>query len=135
LADGRNILPTCAADGKYVFVLPRGHGAIRLQSRSAVPGETTPWVDEWRRLGVMLRALVLRSASAVTRIPLDHPALQEGWWAPQWHAPTALYRWTNGNAVLPLPDDRTAPCLLEVDVADTVAYPLAIEQPGQRVAA
>ena len=124
-ADGRHILPVGTTNGRYVFMLPRDAGVVRLLSRSAVPSETTPWIDERRRLGVMVRALVLRAGAAVTPIPLDHPMLHEGWWAPEWHAPTKLYRSTNGNAMLPLPGGPGVPCLLEVDVADTVAYPLA----------
>jgi hypothetical protein len=135
LAEGRRILPVSTANGRYVFVLPRDQGVVRLMSRCAVPSATTPWTDERRRLGVMVRALVLRVGSAIKPIPLDHPALHEGWWAPERNGPSELYRWTNGSAVLPLPGELGAPCLLEVDVAGTVAYPLAIQLSEQRAVA
>jgi len=38
----------------------------------------------------------------VRDIPVDHPALSQGWWAVE-GSPQGLRRWTNGDAVLPLP--------------------------------
>ena len=135
LVNGRRVLPLCAPQGRYVFVLPSTNGMARLLSRSAVPNEATPWVEDRRRLGVMLRALVLRSDAATTSIPLDHPGLQEGWWTAEWLSPTALRRWTNGDAVLPLPRGMAVPCLLEVDVASTLPYPLPATGGPERAAA
>jgi len=115
------------AQGRYVFVLPSAGTAARLVSRSAVPGETRPWVSDDRCLGVLLRGLTIRSGALVLPIPLDHPAFGEGWWRPEWHSPTALRRWTNGDALVPTPDAHLmepGPCLLEVDVAQTLAYSL-----------
>jgi len=48
-------------------------------------------------------------------IPVDHPGLSRGWWAVE-ASPQGLRRWTDGNAVLPLPpmDDRI---ILEVQAS------------------
>ena len=64
--------------------------------------------------------LVLRSREELHDIPLDHPCLATGWWAVERDG-VALRRWTDGDAVLPLPATGGA-SMLEVRVADTVTY-------------
>jgi hypothetical protein len=62
-------------------------------------------------------------------IPLDHPALAEGWWQPERHGPITLRRWTNGNALLPIPGaDPAAPGvrLLEVEILTALRYSLPL---------
>ena len=101
LAGSREIRPVCRADGRFVFMLPIGPGPLRLRSRSTVPSVLRPWIDDRRRLGVMVQRLTLRAGDAVEMFPLDHPALRDGWWAIERDA-HAMWRWTNGDAVLPL---------------------------------
>jgi hypothetical protein len=75
----------------------------------------------------MLRGLTLRSGALVLPIPLDHPSFEAGWWQPEWHCPTALCRWTDGDALVSIPVAHLAapgPCLLEVEIAGTLPYPL-----------
>jgi hypothetical protein len=127
LVDGRRLAPVSVAHGLHVFLLPAARTAVRLVSRSAVANETRPWVSDDRRLGVLPRELTVRSGRSAVPIPLDHPALGDGWWQPEWHDPTALRRWTNGDGLVPMPDihlTEAGPCLLEVEVAATPPYPL-----------
>ena len=110
--------------GKHTFVLPAGATEVRLRSRSAVPSEMAPWVSDDRRLGVLLRGLTVRSGADAVPIPLDHPSLRAGWWRAEWHGPATLRRWTGGDAVVSLREPAPDRCLLDVEVAATMAYPL-----------
>jgi hypothetical protein len=56
-------------------------------------------------------------------IPLDHPKLGSGWWQAEWHDAAALRRWTDGDAVVPMPAVAAGTWLLEVAVAATLPYP------------
>jgi hypothetical protein len=125
LVDGRPVAPVSVAHGRHVFIVPRADAAVRLVSRGAVPSETSPWITDDRRLGVLLRGLRVRIGANLVPIPLDHPDLTEGWWQPEWHGPAGLRRWTDGNAVVPMLGAALAgPCLLEVEVADAMRYKL-----------
>ena len=127
--------PTVGAPGRYEFTLPRGTKWVRLVSRNAMPSETAPWISDSRRLGVMLRALRLRSGVSIVTVPLDHPGLREGWWQPEWHGPNALCRWINGDAVVELPHEASSevgPWVLEVGLS-TVPYPLPGSAPLERI--
>jgi hypothetical protein len=118
----RCIRPVSEANGRYVFVLPRTDHPITLASRATSPSKLRPWVDDQRRLGVLVSRLVLRVGDAVEPIPLDHPALHDGWCDVEWHNTTALRRWTTGDAKLPIPTSR--PAILEVEIGATLAYPI-----------
>jgi hypothetical protein len=67
-------------------------GAAIISSRYAVPGLTTPDPRDRRRLGVK----IARLEAGGRDIPLDHPALVQGW-----HAPESDGRWTDGYAIIP----------------------------------
>jgi hypothetical protein len=102
VAAGRKLRPVHADTGRFIFVLPRNAGTVQLVSRASAPTDVRPWLEDRRRLGVCLARIVLRDATQVWEIPMDHPDLQEGWWAVErdgW----AIRRWTDGKAVLPLP--------------------------------
>jgi hypothetical protein len=71
-------------------------------SRSAVPCEVFPWVNERRQLGVAIGRIVLSCTNGVCELPVDHPSLSDGWWAAEQEG-TKLLRWTDGKAVLPVP--------------------------------
>jgi hypothetical protein len=119
---GKRLAPIHVDGDIWLFPLKRTTETIRLVSRIGIPAETTPWVDDWRGLGVMLAELSIRIGQEVLSIPLDHPSLTEGWWEPEWHSPTALRRWTKGDAVVPMPAGVRGPCVLEVKVAGMVRY-------------
>jgi Hint domain len=125
IVDGRHVAPVSVTQGCTSFLLPRADAEVRLVSRSALPNETRPWVADDRRLGVMLCGLTLRSGALVSPIPLDHPAFGEGWWEAEWHGPTALRRWTNGDALVPMPAADLlppGPCILEVETAAATLF-------------
>jgi hypothetical protein len=124
LLDGRYLRPVSVTAEDYLFVLPHADTDVRLVSRSAIPSDLQPWIDERRHLGVMLRGLTWQSDEECVPIPLDHPCLAEGWWADEWHGPATLRRWTNGNALVPPPGTRSGPWLLKVSVAAVQQYPL-----------
>jgi Hint domain len=125
LVGGRLIRPVIAGDRLSTFPLPPGTTEVRLVSRAAAPSDARPWLDDRRRLGVRVARLVLRSHDELHEIPLDHPDLATGWWAVERDG-TALGRWTDGDAVLPLPATSGA-SMLEVRVAGTVTYLTAAE--------
>jgi hypothetical protein len=116
---GRRVIrPTSRESGHYAFVLPGIAETIRLVSHAAAPCDTRPWVDDRRRLGVMVKRLIVRSRADVTEIALDDPRLTDGWWPLEGHD-AGLWRWTNGNALLPSCAESR---VLEIHVAGTVAY-------------
>jgi hypothetical protein len=88
-------------------------GAAIIASRNAIPGHLTPDPRDRRRLGVKIASLSVGG----TPIPLDHPALSQGW-----HAPEPDGRWTDGNACVPA--ELLAGGRLEIGLAATVEYPV-----------
>ena len=123
VVNGRTIRPLHAEYERLCFVLPTGAAEVRLVSRAASPTEVKPWLEDRRRLGVYVERIVQRQGSEVWDVPLDHPTLLRGWWAVE-HTGIALRRWTNGDAVIPLPASD-GPTILEVHVACTgLAYPI-----------
>jgi hypothetical protein len=102
VAKGRTVRPLYSENGLFIFALPKGATEVRLVSRAGAPTDTRPWLDDRRRLGIYAERIVLRGASEMREVPLDHPDVSQGWWAVE-RAGTALCRWTGGDAVLPLP--------------------------------
>jgi hypothetical protein len=130
VANGRTIRPVSVSGDRYTFVVPAGASDIRLASRIAIPSDRAPWLDDWRRLGVAIKRIVVRSSEDFMDIPADHPALCEGWYKAEGDTAT-IWRWTDGNARLPiaLPGEAAT---VEVHVGITAAYPV---EPAERLAA
>lgn len=122
-AKGRQVKPIYGEDGLYIFPVPRGAEAVHILSRSATPTESRPWLEDRRMLGVRITRLVLRSTGQVRDIPLDHPALTEGWWDIERDG-GALRRWTGGDARLPLPP-IDGPAMLEIHASGEMRYAVA----------
>jgi hypothetical protein len=116
LAGERQVKPLYAENGLYLFVLRAGDQRLRLRSRSLVPAERWPWLDDRRRLGVAVAAVVLRGAEEVRRLALTGPEFGTGWWEAE-----SGRRWTDGDALLTLPPHE-GPCVLEVSVSATLPY-------------
>jgi hypothetical protein len=114
---GRAIKPVSIDAGRYTFVLPVLDGPARLVSRVATPCEMRPWVEDRRRLGVMVSRLTLRRGAEIEPIPLDHPHLSHGWWAVERDRAT-LWRWTDGDAAIDL--SGAGPAVLELSVLEIV---------------
>ena len=124
------IAPIHRDGGRYIFGLPALPDGARLRSRSAVPSDLRPWLEDRRRLGVMVRGIVLRSGGEVIEVAPDGPCLADGWWAAERDA-SAPWRWTNGDAALPPVNDVAT---LEVLIGDTPPYPLAVPACAGQVA-
>lgn len=119
LVDGREMRPLSAVTGRYTFVLPHSRNGVRLLSRATIPSDVKPWVEDRRRLGVMVRRITLRYDGEVLTIPPDDPILTDGWWAVERDGMT-LWRWTNGNAAVQI--RAASPVVMEIEVAGTVPY-------------
>src|ERR1019366_9276451 len=87
IVDGRTVLPFLTQqemDSRTVrFVIPEDAASVRLVSRRAAPVEARPWLDDPRLLGVAVRAMMLRDRTGQTVVGADHPALTDGWYAPE----------------------------------------------------
>jgi hypothetical protein len=129
VAAGRSIKPIYADAGLFIFPLPRNAGTVRLVSRASAPADARPWLDDRRRLGVRLARIVLRDAAEVREISVDHPDLQQGWWAVERDG-TATGRWTDGDAVLPLPAMHGV-TMLEIHLRGTLDYVVSGDQSRQ----
>jgi hypothetical protein len=127
IAAGRSLLPLYRKDGLHVFGLPRNTTDVRVVSRAGSPTDVRPWLSDRRRLGVPVERIVLRDDNSEEMVSLDHPSLSQGWW-PVERDGMAMHRWTDGAAVLPLPEfDR--PILLELRVGtDGMSYIIPAEQ-------
>ena len=121
VAGMRRFAPVRQDGGRFTFVLPALPGGARLQSRCAVPSVVRPWLEDRRRLGVMVRHLVLRCGTDVVDVTPDDSRLGDGWWAAERDEATS-WRWTDGDAALPPTDDFA---ILEVLIGETPPYPLA----------
>jgi hypothetical protein len=113
---------------RYRFPPPPGAREMRLVSRTFVPSEQRPWVEDGRRLGVMVRHLTLRAGTAEA-IPLDHRCLDDGWWDLEGDG-RQTWRWTNGAALLKLPVAGSS--VLEVEISGQMTSPVAREVPTTR---
>ncbi len=112
VAKGRTVRPLYGENGLYIFALPKGATEVRLVSRAGAPADARPWLDDRRCLGVNVERIVLRGASELREVPVDHPGLSQGWHAVERDG-VALRRWTSGDAVLPLPT-LGGPTMLEI---------------------
>ena len=100
-------------------MLPRDTREVRLVSHAQSPTEARPWLDDRRRLGVRVKRIVLRGAQDA-RDPVDHPDLSRGWWAVERDG-LMMSRWTDGEAVLPVPAMR-GHVVLEILLAGSMIY-------------
>jgi len=123
LAGGARLAPIARDGARYRFALPAGV-PLRLVSRAAYPSDARPWLEDQRRLGVMVRSLTLDEGDATRPIALDDPALARGWWAPESDG-VSRWRWTDGAAALPA---LTEASVLEVTLGDTLPYPRPVRR-------
>jgi hypothetical protein len=110
---GRTVRPIYAEKGLHIFALPKRATEAHLVSRANSPTDTRPWLEERRQLGVYVERIMVRGSNVLQEeVPLDHPGLSNGWWALE-QSGTTHRRWTNGDAVLPLPA-IDGPAMLEI---------------------
>jgi hypothetical protein len=118
LIDGHAHWPVAITGRCHVFALPSQVASVRLVSRADTPCDVMPWRGDDRRLGVAVRRIVATSAGGPELVSVDNPALNEGWWEVERDG-GALWRWTNGNASLPLPADAA---LLGIEIMGDLLY-------------
>jgi hypothetical protein len=120
LADRHTIKPVFSDSDRVIFVVPRGAREVRLVSRAQSPTEARPWLGDRRRLGVRVKRIMLRGANESREVPVDHPDITRGWWAVEQDGPM-MSRWTDGEAVLPLPA-MNGHVVLEIHLAGSMIY-------------
>jgi Hint domain len=101
LADGKIINPTMDGAGRYVFIVPAGVSSASLVSRFAILSDVRPYGGDARRLGIKVSSITIESQGNERVIPADFPTDAPGWHEAE-KAGSAIWRWTDGAAVLPL---------------------------------
>ncbi len=116
----RTAKPIYGDSNLVIFNVPRGAEEVRLRSRAQSPTEARPWLDDRRRLGVRVKRIVLRGMDELREIPMDHPGLTTGWWDIEQDG-QIMSRWTDGEAVVPLPA-MSGHVMLELYLAGSMTY-------------
>ncbi len=98
LVDGRRLDIVERAGDVHVFRLAAYPSTLRIVSRGAVPAELGVARDP-RSLGVALRRVVFRQGARFGVIEADDPRLSDGFHS---FEHDNGYRWTDGDAVLPV---------------------------------
>lgn len=132
LADGVVLSPLGETRLGWRFAVPAGARSLRLLSRSFVPADTRPCAGDWRRLGVAVGDIVVQSGDTRRRIALDGPELGRGWHAIE-RAGDATWRWTDGDAALPIGGGENG-CVLEIRLHASGQYPVPGDEAPRRVA-
>ena len=122
--NGRLFRPVCATGGVYSFMLPSTAREVRLLSNAARPGDARPWVEDRRVLGLYVRGISIETGSECADLALDGPSCGAGWWDVERDG-GAMARWTNGDAVLRLPEARGTSRILRLAIGGGMTYPLA----------
>ena len=126
LVDGRRVDPDETSGTRYRFSLGEAPREIRLASATFRPVDIGTVRDN-RTLGLAVRGLRLRwDEGRTTFIEHCSPSLLEGW-----HGDEPEFRWTRGDARIPLVAAGRGGIIIEVDVAMTGEYPLAVELPWE----
>jgi hypothetical protein len=130
--DGRDIRPISNADDRYCFVVPADAAEIRLHSRFARPCDIQPWIADDRLLGVAVGRVRVRHGQDVHDLALDSPAFGPNWWDLE-SEEDRMWRWTNGDAVLSLPEVQGPGRILEITIVGQMNYPVTSEHASDAV--
>jgi hypothetical protein len=65
-------------------------------------------------------SILLRDRTGETVVDADHPSLTDGWHAPERSRDDAPWRWTAGDAALPIAAE--GPCALEITLGTGMIY-------------
>ncbi len=93
VAGDREIRPFASWRSALIFALPPGQCDVRLISRTALPCDARPWLDDRRRPGVAVGRMLVLSGADVTEIAADDPDLADSWWDAESDG-RASWRWT-----------------------------------------
>lgn len=114
------IYPFAINKDRYLFNILVNTSTIYLSSRAGRPYDVKgPFVDDRRYLGVLIGEIycISQSSKKLVDIHLKNEKLQ-GWN----NFEPSPYRWTNGQALLPLQDVIREKSILVVQVVDTSLY-------------
>jgi antigen 43 len=120
MVDGKIVRPLGERNRTFTFLVPEAAGSVRLMSRSVKLGVLRPWLDDPRQLGVAVRSVALCDRSGETVFGADHPALTDGWHGVEYTRDGAPWRWSAGDAALPIVSD--GPCVVQVTLSQTTTY-------------
>ena len=114
IANGQILASWRGGGGTSTFVLPRNTKIVRVvsASRRKLTDDATCGQGDCRRLGVHVERIKIHDRNGTRDVPIDHPGLSRGWWEVEYSG-EAIGRWTDGDAVLPLPD-LEGPTILEI---------------------
>jgi len=127
IVDGRRVVPDAVLGSRYLFSLGEAPREIRLSSATFCPFEIGIGRDE-RTLGVAVKGLLLRGKGVTTWIEHLCPLLADGW-----NGAEANFRWTGGDAVIPLLGLPSGAFTLEADIALTGEYPLTLKLKDSKI--
>uniref|UniRef100_UPI002265E4F5 Hint domain-containing protein n=2 Tax=Neokomagataea TaxID=1223423 RepID=UPI002265E4F5 len=120
--DGVDILPMRVNNGYAVFHVPSPIKSLRIISRSSRPYDVIgPYLDDRRELGILVGSIKVFSHNGVQHIT-DHLNSIE---LDGWHAlDDSGYRWTNGDAYLPIDINysHATHCVVAVEIISSVSY-------------
>jgi hypothetical protein len=134
--DGREVRPIQVSGQRFSYILPPGAAEVRLRSRAARPCEARPWLEDHRHLGVLVIGVQVRDGQDVENvedIALDGPAFGRGWWDVE-HDGQQMARWTDGDAVLWLPEANGSHRVVTISTKGEMIYPLDAADAIARVA-
>jgi hypothetical protein len=120
VVNDQSLAPVHSERGRFIFALPNGATEGRLVSRAGRPTDVRPWLEDRRSLGLYVERILLRTSTDTKDIAVDDPSLAEGWWDVERQG-SSIRRWTNGNAVVPLPGMAGA-VMLEILVSGGTQY-------------
>ncbi|QEH96929.1 hypothetical protein FXF46_12105 [Gluconobacter thailandicus] len=97
---GQVIRPLRQANDRVMFMIPANVATVRVVSRTSRPSDVIgPFVDDRRDLGVLVGDISLFAARQTVNLTA-HLSVAD---LSGWHAlESSAYRWTEGNAALPL---------------------------------
>ena len=122
VADGTVIMPIRSGNSRYVFAIPAGVKTASLVSRFVIPTDAEPYGADSRRLGVAVDSITIQSNGMERVIPADFPIEAAGWYDAE-TASASLWRWTDGTAILPLGDLKSA-AIVTIVARTHAAYPI-----------
>ncbi|GAN59387.1 hypothetical protein ACI01nite_23330 [Acetobacter cibinongensis] len=122
---GQVIRPMRQTNDRITFMIPANVTTVRLVSRTSRPSDAIgPFVDDRRDLGVLVGEVsLLTSRQTVALTTHLSEADLSGWHGLE----SSLYRWTSGNAELPLQDSATCgkePSVLSLQIVSSGPYVL-----------
>lgn len=120
---GQVIRPLRMAHDRVMFMIPANVATVRLVSRTSRPSDTIgPFVDDRRDLGVLVGEVSLFAARQTTNLT-THLSIAD---LSGWHGlESSTYRWTDGNAALPLQRHITLsrdPSVLSIQIVSSGPY-------------